>query len=79
MSGVWTNTVITTKKISHNTCFALRQAHSVCLANLDAPSSGGSGDFPVIKGILLGIIASRWLAKYFFSQRINSPVQMVCV
>lgn len=55
MSGVWTNTVITTKKISHNTCFALRQVHSdVCLANLDAPSSGGSGDFPVIKGVLLG-------------------------
>lgn len=49
VSGVSTNTVITTKKISHNTCFELREVRSdVCLGNLDVPSSGESGDFPMM-------------------------------
>lgn len=43
------------KKISHNTCFELREVRSDgCLGNLDAPSSGQSGNFPMIKVVLLG-------------------------
>ena len=79
MSGVWTNTVIT--KISDNTCFELGQVRSdVGLRNLDAPSSGKSGDFPMIKVVLgTGVISRRWLPEYFLSQRINSPFQEVCI
>ena len=81
VSGVWTNTVIITKKISHNTCFELREVHSdVCLVNLASPSSGESGDFPMINVVLgTGIISPSWLPKYFLSHTINSPFQVVCV